>query len=301
MQVIDTNPLGETLEKQKLKPARLVLAFIVVVLGLTFSGIVFHYFNLLELWLFLCFVVVGVLAFGFFLWSERVRNQAIKNFALLNGLEPVAEIIILQYLPPSIQSTGTRRSIKNSYSMLLNDRQVYMFDLKCNEGRTTYFYSVALFQTIKNFPHIFLDGRKNGKNRTFKSWQKLQLEGDFNNHFDLYLEKGAHIETLSLLSPDVMQTLVDSAELYDVEIYGNHIALITWDTSIYTKSNMDRLLDCLKAMLQEVRASPRIVVTENSNLTSKPSGLKRRSRIFSSVFAVIVIVIFICLQIAAND
>ena len=70
------------------------------------------------------------------------------------------------------------------------------------------------------------DSKRRGPGRLFDGKQKLSLEGDFDKHFQLFVPRDSETLALSILSPDVMQTLMGSAERYDVELYGNHLRLL---------------------------------------------------------------------------
>jgi hypothetical protein len=48
--------------------------------------------------------------------------------------------------------------------------------------------------------------------------ETLSLEGDFNDYFTLQIEKGQEVNVLEILTPDVMQTLVNLSQKEDVEI-----------------------------------------------------------------------------------
>ena len=50
------------------------------------------------------------------------------------------------------------------------------------------------------------------------SLEKINLEGDFYKHFNVYQPKDAQIETLSLLAPNVMAKLIDNFGSSNIEI-----------------------------------------------------------------------------------
>jgi hypothetical protein len=56
----------------------------------------------------------------------------------------------------------------------------------------------------------------------FSSYKKLKLEGDFNKYFNLIGKEGDEINTLAILTPDVMQTLIANNSTEDVEAYANN-------------------------------------------------------------------------------
>lgn len=100
----------------------------------------------------------------------------------------------------------------------------------------------------KVFPQIFLDSHQNDVASNGRSIpirlhpsQRLQLEGDFDAHFDLYVPAGLHINALSVLAPNMMEILAKHSQLFDVEFYGDELILSTREF-LYTPERM-RLLD----------------------------------------------------------
>lgn len=104
------------------------------------------------------------------------------------------------------------------------------------------------------FPQIVLESNKNDKTAvstmpsTFLPSQRLQLEGNFNQYFDLYAPTGLHINTLTVLAPNFMETLMHAAASFDVEFFGNQMILITKDP-LYTPTVMKQALLALETQL----------------------------------------------------
>jgi hypothetical protein len=107
----------------------------------------------------------------------------------------------------------------------------------------------------KVFPQMVLDSNKNDKGYTstipasFQENQKLALEGNFAEHFDFYAPIGLQVNTLTVLAPNFMQILIDSAATFDVEFYGTEMILVTREP-LYTPSVMQTALQALAAQLQ---------------------------------------------------
>lgn len=106
----------------------------------------------------------------------------------------------------------------------------------------------------KVFPQMVLDSNKNDRRLTgsiptsFKTSQKLRLEGNFAKYFDFYAPLGLQVNTLTVLAPNFMQTLIDTAHMFDVEFYGNEIILVTHEP-LYTPEVMDAALKALHEQL----------------------------------------------------
>lgn len=84
----------------------------------------------------------------------------------------------------------------------------------------------------KKFPHIYIDGHgsdtvMSGPRYVFNKSSRLSLEGDFDTHFQVYAAEEYKSLALSILQPDIMQTLVDHFGTFDIEIYHDKIRIIT--------------------------------------------------------------------------
>lgn len=81
----------------------------------------------------------------------------------------------------------------------------------------------------KLLPEILIDSHNDGKAQLPTDYilpgQRLILEGDFNNYFQVYCAPQAVNMALTILTPDVMAVLVDSVEKYDVRISGRTLQI----------------------------------------------------------------------------
>jgi hypothetical protein len=99
-------------------------------------------------------------------------------------------------------------------------------------------YMVFIIQLDANFPHIFVDGHSQNfltpkyRNLWTLRWKlknadkSQKLEGDFPRHFDVYAPSNQQIETLSILTPDVMQVMKDLGRGFDYEIVDTQLYII---------------------------------------------------------------------------
>lgn len=114
--------------------------------------------------------------------------------------------------------------------------------------------SIICVTLPKYFPQIVLESNKNDKTfvssieTSFKTKQRLELEGNFSEYFDLYSPLGLQLDTLTLLAPNFMQQLIDSSAVFDVELIGNKLYLVTKDP-IYAPAVMQQACEALQAQL----------------------------------------------------
>ncbi len=144
---------------------------------------------------------------------------SLATLALLVGLA-------LRWFLPIIwnKETVAKLTLKNGreYTYVMGDymRSYY-------QGGTFNGIDVAL---PKELPHIYLDTLKGAGRRAqfvIDPSQSIQLEGNFNKTYRVFVPKKYQVLALSLLSPDVMATVEDYASGYDIELYGSHARVIT--------------------------------------------------------------------------
>ncbi len=97
-------------------------------------------------------------------------------------------------------------------------------DGKTSTSTTTYRQGYILINLDHKLPHIILDSKKNGSGSigngllSISQSQRLELEGDFNDYFDLYVPNGYERDALYIFTPDVMAVFVDETCNFDAEI-----------------------------------------------------------------------------------
>lgn len=114
--------------------------------------------------------------------------------------------------------------------------------------------SIVKVRLPKIFPQVVLDSHKNEPGyissfpTTIKSDQKITLEGDFGTFFDFYAPHNLQVNTLTLLAPNFMQILMNSASTFDVEFFGDEMTLATWE-NIYDPAVIQVAFDALSEQL----------------------------------------------------
>lgn len=91
------------------------------------------------------------------------------------------------------------------------------------------YYSVIQITLPRRLPHIVFDSKHmRGRQMrfSFDKDQQIHLEGNFDTYFDTYFPAHYEIDLLSIITPEVMQTLMTAAK-FDIEIYNDHIKLYT--------------------------------------------------------------------------
>jgi hypothetical protein len=182
----------------------------------------------------------------------------------------------------------TKEESKQNNVYIKNDWGLYDYEFVLNRrtkyGKSkvkTFYYSVGVFKLSRKLPNIFFDSNKTGGNEfkfLFHKSQKHSLEGDFDSYFSTYFSEEYTIDNLSIISPEVMQALLDAKE-YDIEIFEDNLYLYNeievmpeqlLDIELKGKNIRDKLNNNIKTYRDE-----RIEVSSGRNTVSL-SGLKLR-------------------------
>jgi hypothetical protein len=188
-------------------------------------------------------VITGILIIPIFLspliyiglkrYISKSGNSAIRlsNFAVKNGFN-YKWGIKGQGQPRKISFSGVIGSqyheimASNIISGTYKDMD---FDLFNPFGKG--FYSVMKVNLLNQYPHIVLDSRFNNPfisniGHFFSEESRISLEGDFDKYFKVY-SKAPATDSLRILSPDMMQIMIDSGHKYDIEIIDNNLHIIS--------------------------------------------------------------------------
>ena len=184
----------------------------------------------------------------------------------------------------------------------------YEYVTGSGKSRTTHLYGYARVALNRSLPNMVLDAKSNNFLNlsslpdTFDRSQRLKLEGDFNNYFDLYVPKQYERDALYVFTPDVMQALVDRGKQYDMEVVDSELFVYF---PLRIKLDSQAVLTDMLAMLDtigtELRDQTRRYSDEKlaSNVPAGTAVAQEGKRLKKSLSPlIIVIVIFIVLHFA---
>lgn len=164
--------------------------------------------------------------------AAKIKDQAWWEFAKVNGWHMNMTSRPRQMLvPPSLTNRGHNHRYSEVVAANFNnincDLMTYQFEVGHGKHSRMYYFTLAIVSLTKQFPHIILDSQTTAGIHTVpNSYQKLSLEGNFDKYFKLFLSPGEHIDVLSIITPDVMRTLIESNQQQDIEIYGQYLYFI---------------------------------------------------------------------------
>ena len=94
--------------------------------------------------------------------------------------------------------------------------------------KSSYRYTAVVAITLpRMLPNLFFDSHvAHGDSMRFRldGSQRLKLEGNFDNYFTLYAPLHYPVDTLSFITPEVMEAMIAAGD-YDIEIAGNTMYL----------------------------------------------------------------------------
>lgn len=205
---------------------------------------------------------VGGVIIGIFynLWAvyvvPRIYVWRVHIFAQRNNLKLLPKSKLVALLPDSVRRNDIHNVQAVGCELPVAGRQVTVFDYTCVVGtgksRKNLTKGLAVLQLQGDYPHLFLDSKKNGKNHTYSAEQKVKLEGNFSKYFDVYMPEGSQAGALTVFAPDMMQTILDTGKLFDVEIRGKQAVIISSEL-VFTKKVLPFVLSCVAGLSKEFK------------------------------------------------
>lgn len=141
-------------------------------------------------------------------------------------------------LKSSVYTSSINYELKNEYkAKILSDTENWkLYDLVFDFYRRTksgsfrskqVYYTVFEAKLRRPVPNIIFDNKK-AKGQQFRYMfleaQNLSFEGDFDSYFKVYAPNYYKIDTLSIITPEVMEALIKAHD-YDIELVGDRVFL----------------------------------------------------------------------------
>lgn len=165
-----------------------------------------------------------------FLLHQRLRQLAKMSLAIAHN--PTA----LSYSRFLSSDVDAQLDNVDDQHLISQDTDYLLYDTTFNfYGHTKYgdylskqlFYTIFETQLARSTPHLIFDSKlAKGQQFRFKylASQRLSLEGNFDQYFVTYAPLNYAIDTLSFITPDVMQAML-AARQFDMELIDNRLFL----------------------------------------------------------------------------
>ena len=164
---------------------------------------------------------------------QQKNTAAFISFAQANGFR-LNQSTELADCHGTIFLRGHSKRITTQIGGQLQDLPFRLFNYTYTVGsgkhRTVYDAAVMELTLPRKLPHMVIDslvemdqGGQSTLPINFDQSQRLNLEGDFYKYFALYAPDTYGVSALSIIAPDVMETLMRHAALCDIEIIDDKI------------------------------------------------------------------------------
>ncbi len=139
-------------------------------------------------------------------------------------------------------------------------------------------------------------GQRSSIGVKFDRSQKITLEGEFSKYFELYAPTQAGIEALTLLAPDVMQSIMASKRFCDIEIVDTY-AYFYWPIGLEQNDTYEAFRQNSEVIMEEMygKLNSRSLAVENNNTiaTVGKNNLKKDNYILAKSLVALFIMCFI--------
>lgn len=184
---------------------------------------------------------------------------------------------------PSIQVHAISGQIQGFSVLLFIDRVAYGYTGGDGEPLEPQYTNsgIIVVQLHKIFPQLVLDSNNNDKffiktrSAAIDSSQKIDLEANFSQYYDFYAPKGINANSLSVLSPNFMQMLIDSSAAFDVEFFGDKMYIITQDP-LFSVSVMN---DAINALEEQLRYMQRLEESWSYQPITSPFDVLKQTKV----------------------
>lgn len=172
-------------------------------------------------------VAVGIALFPFFGNASIRSTILVQRFIEKNNLTSLIDISNPDYESRLFQR-GTSRSIQRGFRFNTPrpvDFGEYTYATGTGKTQHTWYVGFVRIELPVVVPNIVLSPAKLNLTGVFLSEylgysQKIHLEGNFNDYFNVYIPSGYDVDVRTILTPDFMQVLINNAKDYDIEFVG---------------------------------------------------------------------------------
>ena len=180
----------------------------------------------------------------------------IGNMIMGLGLFLIGGIVAVLFWVFPVMRRGPGTAIPGAIKIKKHRYSYETGDILLRFGGATTFSGMDI-HLPKRLPHIYLDAYANDRQGrpefVFDKEDQISLEGDFDEYFRAYAPKQHKSLVLSILTPDVLQTLKRTAFKYDIEIMEDHVRFIVFGVPVSSNDELQEdLLVAATAVMKGV-------------------------------------------------
>lgn len=213
-------------------------------------------------------VVILIVAYLHIAKLRLQQMQQIKSYVAERGMAYERQLAVKSFRNEgAIFGLGIHQTIQHYFATtvagLFIEFFVYSYSVNRDDA-TPLGFQVARIKLPKKLPHILLDSKHNDTNilgyqkssiNHLDKQYRISLEGDFDQHYQLYSAFPHPQDTLTILTPDVMQELIRLDDKADIEIVGDRLMVFTpiSASGAHQTERISRLLrEVTKALLPNI-------------------------------------------------
>ena len=200
-------------------------------------------------------VVVVFISAAALLRSRRRRKDwaLLARFADANGMRLGIRSANPNYPGLLFGKGRSRASTHHLFSPtgVLADAGGYEYTTGSGDNSTTHRWCFAAFRLPHPVPHLLLDAKANNMwkltnlPKAFASSQRIRLGEPFDSHYQLYAPEGYGRDAFQLLPPNVMEALLNTRVVYDIEMVDDWLFCYTQSQQDLTNPATWRLLETI--------------------------------------------------------
>jgi hypothetical protein len=257
---------------------------------------------ILFIWVFLLAIFVSMF------WKMSKKTKAMlrasdlsqaNGFSFTKGTKD-------PFYPGFLFSVGDTKNAWGIVEGTYNHREFKIFNYSYMQGhgrnRSEHDKGVVMVKLPRKLPNVIFDSKSDNffgmssLGASFSRGQKFTLEGDFNNHFDVYAPQNYGLDVLYFITPELMALLVDEAGKFDIEVVDDNLFFYgpEFDFTAAQLTSIFKLIDNIGGEFSEntQRYADERIGDRSFNMVAEPGRRLKRSISWVSVAGVAIYIIF---------
>lgn len=128
----------------------------------------------------------------------------------------------------------------------------YQFTTGSGKHQQTHRFVVSEIDAQGPLPHVFMKPEHSAVFGKPSGTKLLSLEGNFNDHFDVYVPEDSEIEALQILEPDVMLKLIEEFPSFGFECFGTKTYVFQPGTFANNREELTQSIKLLERLYDEL-------------------------------------------------
>lgn len=185
------------------------------------------------------FAILGV----YWYFHSKVQHLFVEELAKASGFE-YSESAEMTTVSGHLFEVGHSQAITDVMSGTYKGFpvRIFSYEYTVGYGKNSHTYYCTIFDMDAGvaLPHILMQPWSILM-ESLSGMEKVELEGNFNTHFSLYVEKGKQMEVREVYQPDMMEDMIQNMSRFSMETSGTHVYLL----QMVSFSNRKVFLDLL--------------------------------------------------------